>query len=298
METRASGYISTTRTCAVKTVTAVIALINIILTVKKLTFLKGWVFYCVLLLCCAFFVLTVLPFKVRSALYKTIIIVTVAALISIVSFILLDEAGVLRLITDVETLRNLISGSGIWGYAILFLITVFEVVILPIPAAVTILIGTVLYGAVISFFVSSLGMIAGSIICYYIGRSFGYGIVAWIAGEENTKKYAKIIGDKGKMPFFAMMLLPLFPDDLLCMLAGVTRMPRSFYFLTIAFTRPVSVAFYSFFGSGEIIPFSGRGIPIWIGIFAALGVLLYFINVFVKRKFVSGQAKNNKSKEK
>lgn len=296
METRKSGYISTSRACAVKTVTAVVALINIILAVEKLTLLKGWVFYCVLLLCCACFVLTVLPFNVKSAIYKTIIIFTAMALVLIVTFILLNEAGALCLITDVEALRKLISDSGIWGYAILFLITIFEVVVLPIPAAVTILIGTVLYGAVVSFFVSSLGMIVGSAICYYIGKSFGYGIVEWIAGEENTKKYAKIIGEKGKIPFFAMMLLPLFPDDLLCMLAGVTRMSRSFYFLTIAFTRPVSVAFYSFFGSGEIIPFSGRGIPIWIGIFAALGVLLYFINVFVKRKFIDEREKNKKSK--
>lgn len=297
MKGNSNGYISTTRTCTIKTVTAIISLINIILTVSKLTTLKGWVFYCVLLLCCGCFVLSVLPFSIKSAVYKTIIILTVTALITIVAFILLNEAGVLELITDVQALRSLIAGAGIWGYAVLFIITVFEVVVLPIPAAVTILIGTVLYGPFVSFFVSSLGMIVGSAICYYLGRSFGYGIVAWVAGEENTKKYAEIIGEKGKTPFFAMMLLPLFPDDLLCMLAGVTKMSQSFYFFTIAFTRPVSVAFYSFFGSGDIIPFSGWGIPVWIGIFAALGVLLYFINFFVKRKFVS-PTKKPKTKRK
>ena len=287
MTKHTGAYVSVKRACAIKTSTTIISLVNIILTVSRLTSLRGWAFYCILLFCCACFVLSVLPIGVNGAVYKTIIVLSLFTLVAIVTFILLDNSGALELLTDVESLRLFIAGFGMWGDAALFVVTVFEVVVLPIPAAVTILIGTVLYGPIASFFVSSLGMIAGSLICYYIGKSFGYEIVSWIAGKDNADRYIGIIGERGKTPFFAMMLLPLFPDDLLCMLAGVTRMSQSFFAFTIALTRPVSVAFYSFFGSGEIIPFSGWGIPVWIGVFAAVGFLLYFVNFYVKRRLVS-----------
>ena len=294
MASNASGYASVGRTCAVKISTAVISLVNIILTASQLPTLNGWFFYCVLLLCCACFVCSVLPIKVNSVAYKVVIVMSAISLITIVAFVLFRDSGAIELLTDVAKLRTFIVGFGVWGYAVLFVITVLEVVLLPIPAAVTILIGTVLYGPVVSFFVSSLGMIAGSLICYYIGKSFGYGLVSWIAGKENTARYAGIVGEKGKVPFFAMMILPLFPDDLLCMLAGVAKMSPSFFTVTVAIARPVSVAFYSFFGSGEIIPFSGWGIPVWIGIFSALGVLLYVVNFRIKRKIVTRKSDSDR----
>ena len=40
------------------------------------------------------------------------------------------------------------------------------------------------------------------------------------------------------------------------------------------------IAVYSFFGSGQIIPFSGWGIPVWIAIFCITLVLFLLLNKY------------------
>ena len=185
---------------------------------------------------------------------------------------------------DRDLLRSYIASAGAWGIIVLFLLTILEVVVLPIPAAVTIVIGTYLFGAHISFVVSAIGTIVGSIICFYLGRVFGKKLVNWIVGTETVEKYSKLIEEKGKIPFIVMMLFPFFPDDILCMVVGLTNMKFSFFLTTVVLTRPVMVAFYAYFGLGEIIPFSGWGIPVWIALIALAVGILYLINYFLKRK--------------
>ena len=75
-----------------------------------------------------------------------------------------------------------------------------------------------------------------------------------------------------------MQLLPFFPDDVLCILAGVTNMNFWFYLIIMLVIRPIVIAVYCFFGSGTIIPFSGWGIPVWILVFVVfivIGILTY-----------------------
>jgi len=81
-----------------------------------------------------------------------------------------------------------------------------------------------------------------------------------------------------------MLLFPMFPDDILCMVAGITDMSYKFFIVTVALTRPVMIAATCFLGSGEIIPFTGWGIPVWIGLFL-LGVGLFFVFNKIKNKF-------------
>ena len=96
--------------------------------------------------------------------------------------------------------------------------------------------------------------------------------------EDKIDKYLDILSTRGKGPFVIMQLLPFFPDDVLCILAGVTNMNFWFYLMTMLVIRPIVIAVYCFLGSGSIIPFSGWGIPVWIlifMIFITLGILTY-----------------------
>ncbi|MFR6640102.1 MAG: hypothetical protein ACLUSP_01085 [Christensenellales bacterium] len=201
MTKHTGAYVSVKRACAIKTSTTIISLVNIILTVSRLTSLRGWAFYCILLFCCACFVLSVLPIGVNGAVYKTIIVLSLFTLVAIVSFILLDNSGALELLTDVESLRLFIAGFGMWGYAALFVVTVFEVVVLPIPAAVTILIGTVLYESDSVVFRQQSRNDCRVVDLLLYRNEFRYRIVSWIAGKDNADRYIGIIG-KGQNAVF------------------------------------------------------------------------------------------------
>ena len=69
-----------------------------------------------------------------------------------------------------------------------------------------------------------------------------------------------------------MQILPFFPDDMLCMIAGLVRMKFSFFVVAMAVAKPLYIGSVCFFGSGALIPFSGWGIPVWLAIIALLAV--------------------------
>ena len=97
-----------------------------------------------------------------------------------------------------------------------------------------------------------------------------------------------------------MFLLPMFPDDALCSVAGITNMSFFTFFLTQIITRPISILATLLFMSGEIIPYNALGFTI-IAVVSALAVTLFIIayknsdkiNNFLL-KISSGKDKKNK----
>ena len=192
------------------------------------------------------------------------------------------ETGLNETFSDFEVIRSFILKSGGWGYAIFIGLTVFQVVVLPIPEAVTILLGVAIYGPTASFILSVIGTVIGAVIAFFLGKVFGRRLCNWIFGKENTEKYAALLGDKGKLPFIIMLLFPAFPDDMLCMIAGITDMGYGYFVLVVSLTRPVMIGLTAYLGSG-IIPFEGRGIAIWVGIACVL-FLLFMLATGIKHK--------------
>ncbi len=140
---------------------------------------------------------------------------------------------------------------------------------LPLPAALTIVLGVAIYGPTVSFVLSTIGTIIGSIISFMLGKVFGRRLCNWMFGAEQTEKYAKLLNEKGRFLFIIMLLFPAFPDDMLCMVAGITDMSYLYFTVVCTLTRPVMIGLTAYLGSG-VIPFEGWGIPVWI----ALGCLL------------------------
>ena len=276
--------ISQTKNLITKFAMAGVGILNLTLTVMHLNHLNAVLYYCAVCAFSCFLVASVTIQDIQSPIYKFLSLLNGLSAVVLVSYIALYYSGVLAKINNVEELRKFVKESGQWGVLVLFGLTLLQVVVLPIPAAVTILIGVLMYGPTVSFIVSTVGTITGSIICFLLGKFFGYKVVAWIIGDEKTKKYADFINEKGKIPFIVMLLFPFFPDDILCMAAGLTKMTFKFFIVTVVLTRPIMIAFISYFGTGEIIPFNSWGIPVWIGIFVFAVALLYLINYLIGKR--------------
>ena len=223
--------------------------------------------------------------KYKIPLRITTVIIVGASIIVIV-YMIAEKFDWIRYLEDFDTIRNFILRTKQWGIITFLVLTILQVVFLPIPAAVTILIGVAIYGPLMAFVLSLVGTYIGSVICFWLGKSCGKKLVAWMVGKDSAEKYAKMLNDRGKWIFALMLLFPFFPDDTLCLVAGTTTMSWKFFLLAMLFTRPLIIAFTSFFGSGEIIPYSGWGIPVWIGIFV-LCIVLLIITAKIKNKIIN-----------
>ena len=203
-------------------------------------------------------------------LYRTFIAVFICEIIALTIYIALFYSGLLVHFKSSKDLKEWISGFGAWAWLVFFLIQILQVVVLPIPAQLTTIAGILAFDPWISFIISSIAVFVGSIIAFAIGRLLGNKILYKIAQKETVDKYRKLIDKKGRVLLPIMFIFPMFPDDLLCFIAGSTTMSWLYFSIITLATRIFGTGCICLFGSGDIIPFSGWGIPVWI----MLGILL------------------------
>lgn len=275
-------------------------------------FMQGWgtlvkvLFYGMAAL--GFFVELVTFILNKQALFKSAFVLVCCAAVVVAAFAAISEIGGLNeYATDEEKIARLteiIKGFGGWGMLVYFLLQVLQVVVLPLPAAVCYIPGSLIWGPLEATLIASAGVIVGSVICYFIGKLFGKRAVVWIAGAETTEKYSAYLSKRGKVLFVLMQILPFFPDDILCMIVGLTGMNFWFFLATIVFVRPFIIAAYCYLGSGTVIPFSGWGIAVWVAIFAVCIVLAVLsfkyqdrVEKWLVNKFTRDKSKKQEEEE-
>ena len=189
----------------------------------------------------------------------------------------------LEQITSFEDLRKLILSFGGWGIFTYIVINVLQCVIIPVPTTLTVLVGTAIYGPLVAFIYAGIGVVLGSSISFIIGRYCSKPVIYWIFGKEKTEKYQDMLNKRAELILFLTLTLPFFPDDLICMMAGISDIKYFKFLLISIFARGVGLATISFFGSGKMIPFSGWGSAVWLMI-AVLVIIMLAVALKNKEK--------------
>ncbi len=212
--------------------------------------------------------------ETKQKVVKLLITVGIILLVCLAVYLPLQLTGTINKINSAEKLKEVILSGGAYSYLIYFAIQFLQVTFLPLPAFVTTVPGTWVFGPWVAFGISFLAIMAGTIFAFFLGRKIGKPIINWIVGEKDAVKWNEKL-EKGKFVFFLMMLFPFFPDDILCLLVGATNMSFKFFLVTNLISRPIGIACTCFLGSGILIPFSGWGIPVWIVLIALMGIAFY-----------------------
>lgn len=212
--------------------------------------------------------------ETKTKIIKICIIVVALILLALAIYLPLELTGTIDKIDSAEELRDVILGWGAYSYVMFVVIQFLQVTFLPLPAVVTTVAGTLVFGPWITFGLSFFAVMLGSVFGFFLGRKVGRKLVVWVAGEKDAKKWEEKL-KRGKYVYFLMMLFPIFPDDILCIVAGCIGMDWKFFLITNLITRPISIGMTCFLGSGKIIPFSGWGIPVWIVLVIIACVVFY-----------------------
>ena len=239
--------------------------------------------------------------KTSGILHK-LFFITVFLIASVLAALyILKISGFLDKIDSVEDLRSYISSYGSYAALAFILIQFLQVVVLPIPAFITVGSGVLLFGPLYGAIYSCTGIILGSLVAFFIGRLFGVKVARWLVGQENLEKGLKTIKGKDKIVLTFMFLFPFFPDDILCFVAGITTVSPLFFVIMIFITRIISVFASSYSMNNSIIPYdTWWGILLWIIFFIItilLTVLIYKKGDKIEKQFSNflGKKKNKKS---
>lgn len=208
--------------------------------------------------------------------YKLILCTLIFLAIVGVVFFTICATGIITKINSIDALRVYIAGFGNMAVFLFILFCFLQVVVLPVPGSIAVAAGVALFGPLKCGIFSFIGIVTGSIVAFAIGRWVGYKAVKWIVGKEALDKWLQKLKNKDYLILSIMFLLPMFPDDILCFVAGLSSMTWGYFLVMIVVTRAISVASTSF--SFGLIPFNTWwGILIWIVIAVLIGISFWLV---------------------
>lgn len=234
----------------------------------------------------------------KRSLYRLVICALVCLDFFAVIFFTMCATGIIGTINSVEALRKYIEGAGGLAAVIFIVFCFLQVILLPVPGSVAVAAGVAMFGPIECALYSFIGIVLGSVVAFAVGRWLGYKAVCWIVGKESLDKWLNKMKGKDYLILSLMFLLPLFPDDVLCFIAGLSSMTWLYFIIMITLTRAISVLWTAY--SFELIPFTTWwGLLIWAVLIALVIAAFYLvckysdqIDSFIKEKLKLKNGRN------
>ncbi len=184
--------------------------------------------------------------------------------------------GTLRFFLQPELMRETLAGLGLWAPLIFSLLQCGQVILTVVPGAITTMAGGAFFGAGPGFLYSYVGVITGSCIVFWLARRYGQRLVRRMVGPMVHQKYESFVTAEGALTrtrvfLLVAMVLPLFPDDLICLMAGLSPLPFWQFLLIIGIGRVWGLLVSALVGSGLHVSW---WVPAAVAlVFVVLGVL-------------------------
>ena len=200
-------------------------------------------------------------------------------------------ASILQWFSDREAVSQAIQNSGIWGPVILFVLFVLQTFIAFIPGQALMIASGYIYGFTGGFLITWLSLVAGGQMAFWLARRYGHRFAEkWISpailDRWNTSAAGQGIG------FYAITLvLPLFPNDAMCYIAGLGRMSAKRFLIANLLGRGMASFITVLVGAyGSQIP-----VQVWVGagVLIVLGLIGWQIAKRTPNPFVQGGSNVN-----
>lgn len=148
---------------------------------------------------------------------------------------------------SVEEFQVYIEKFGTAGPLVLILFQAAQVIIPVLPGYFGCAAGAIAFGTFTGFVCNYIGISGGSIIAYFLAKSYGIKIVRMMFSEKMYDKWLhKIQKQKSYAKFlFVATLLPLFPDDFFCYFSGLIKMNAKKFIWIILLGKPWCILAYS-----------------------------------------------------
>ena len=182
----------------------------------------------------------------KDKLQRIFNIITIITTVLLIAFII--YAFKLGILEDKTVLVQYMKKFGIFACLFFILIQIVQVVFPVIPGGASCLAGVLAFGPVLGFIYNYIGLALGSLIAFLLSRIYGIKMVEKLFPEETINKYLKYI-QNNRFPtiFFWGIFLPGLPDDLLCYIAGLSKMSLKTFIFIILIGKPFALTFYSLF---------------------------------------------------
>ena len=129
-----------------------------------------------------------------------------------------------------------------------FIQQVIQVIIPILPGGISSVAGMLMFGNGFGLLYSCIGLVIGEAIGFLLVRYYGVAFVQLILSPKKYQKFDELLTRKTKdikKVLVVTLLLPFAPDDLICLVAGLTKLSFREFMQIVIFLKPWSVGVYS-----------------------------------------------------
>jgi uncharacterized membrane protein YdjX (TVP38/TMEM64 family) len=170
-------------------------------------------------------------------------------------------------LTNREALIAYVQGLGIWGPALLLILLVVQVFLAIIPGQALMVTSSYLYGFWGGLFITWTSLVGGGYAAFALARRYGRPFAErWVA-PETLSRWDKSARGQGVFFFAMSLVLPIFPNDAMCYVAGLGQISPRRFLVANMLGRGMACLLASLVGS------YGNQIPLW-GWVCGIGLIL------------------------
>ena len=187
---------------------------------------------------------------------------------------MLCRSGFFAALHSIQALQDYIRSFSPYSHLCFFLVQLLSVIFAPIPSNISAAAGGILFGTLPSFLLTFSAVLLGSTAVFLASRILGRPFADRLVSQKLSLKYQDLLHAKTDIFLILAFLFPFFPDDVLCILAGLSPIPPLRFFLIVLFTRPWGLLFASALGGASL------NLPLWsMAVFGLAGLLIFCLGM-------------------
>jgi uncharacterized membrane protein YdjX (TVP38/TMEM64 family) len=181
----------------------------------------------------------------------------------------------LQLFYDPERLRAFVQGFGVLAPLAMIGIQVSQVLFAPVPGQVVGVVAGLTFGVVWGTTLVMVGAGIGTFLGIFIAKRYGRPAVERFVEDETLERFDGLAEEYGMLPFALLILLPGFPDDAICLIAGLSEL--DFKWLVIWGTVLRLPGFLALAMTGDTLAVHGvKWFIVAVAILAAVSLALFY----------------------
>ena len=164
-------------------------------------------------------------------------------------YLITESKAVQYYLANPELLKSLILSFGILAPIAIILLQTFQTTISIIPSQITTIVAGFGFGPVLGLVYSLIGAFFGSMIIFVVGRKYGKELALKLFGKKEMVHFHIFFKQKKKWALFLARIAPIFPNDLVSFMAGLTSIRLRDFNWVSTFGFILQMVILTYFGS-------------------------------------------------
>jgi len=172
-------------------------------------------------------------------------------------------------------LQAWIAGFGVWAPLVFIGLQALQVVAAPIPGQVAAVVAGYLFGAFWGVVYSLVGVMIGSAVAFTISKRYGRPAVERFIEDDLVESFDGLVDQAGLIGLFVFVVIPGLPDDVICFLAGLTRLRLGVFLVVLLLGRAPAYALATYAG-GQFATGQLWFATVLLAVFVAISATAYY----------------------